>query len=240
MRSLYTLALGALLSVAGCIVCNFPVEPAQLCGGIAAIPCEEGFVCVDDPNDDCDPENGGADCGGICVEQEPGCGHDGDCDEGEFCDFTQINSICAYDIECGTCAPKEEPTQCGGIAGLPCEPGETCVDDPNDDCDPNNGGADCGGICVPAEPGCGHDGDCGADEFCDFSQVNPICAYDIECGTCAPKPLAQCGGFAGLPCEAGFVCVDDPDDCCDPQNGGADCPGICIPEEPCGDPTAPK
>ncbi len=38
---------------------------------------------------------------------------------------------------------------CGGIAAFPCEDGQTCVDNPFDSCDPNNGGADCGGICLP-------------------------------------------------------------------------------------------
>lgn len=37
-----------------------------------------------------------------------------------------------------------------------------------------------------------------------------------------------CGGFAGLQCPgANQVCVDDPRDDCDPNRGGADCPGIC-------------
>ncbi len=37
---------------------------------------------------------------------------------------------------------------CGGIAGFPCRADdEECVDDPSDSCDPNAGGADCGGIC---------------------------------------------------------------------------------------------
>ncbi|AKJ06067.1 hypothetical protein ATI61_110188 [Archangium gephyra] len=40
----------------------------QFCGGFAAIQCPEGLVCVDDPNDSCDPSTGGADCGGICVK----------------------------------------------------------------------------------------------------------------------------------------------------------------------------
>ena len=40
---------------------------------------------------------------------------------------------------------------CGGIRGLACGVGETCVDDPRDTCDPNNGGADCGGLCKPAD-----------------------------------------------------------------------------------------
>ena len=38
--------------------------------------------------------------------------------------------------------------RCGGFAGLTCSAGLTCVDDPIDSCDPSNGGADCGGICV--------------------------------------------------------------------------------------------
>lgn len=37
------------------------------CGGIAAFPCPDGMQCVDDPDDSCDPKNGGADCGGICT-----------------------------------------------------------------------------------------------------------------------------------------------------------------------------
>ena len=39
------------------------------------------------------------------------------------------------------------PQACGGIAGIKCPDGQTCVDDPNDSCDPAHGGADCPGIC---------------------------------------------------------------------------------------------
>jgi hypothetical protein len=39
---------------------------------------------------------------------------------------------------------------CGGIAGFQCPAGQVCVDNPNDDCDPAHGGADCGGVCRPA------------------------------------------------------------------------------------------
>ncbi len=46
-------------------------DASTFCGGIAGIPCAEGFVCVDDPNDDCNPKTGGADCGGICVQATP-------------------------------------------------------------------------------------------------------------------------------------------------------------------------
>ena len=50
------------------ITINLPdAPPQQTCGGIAGIPCPGAGRCVDNPNDDCDPNNGGADCGGICT-----------------------------------------------------------------------------------------------------------------------------------------------------------------------------
>ncbi|KAJ4392088.1 hypothetical protein N0V93_005709 [Gnomoniopsis smithogilvyi] len=43
---------------------------------------------------------------------------------------------------------------CGGFAGLECtNPADVCVDDPRDDCDPLQGGADCIGVCVAAPKG---------------------------------------------------------------------------------------
>lgn len=43
---------------------------------------------------------------------------------------------------------------CGGIAGMVCPDGMTCVDDPSDSCDPANDGADCIGTCKQyVEPG---------------------------------------------------------------------------------------
>ncbi|MBI2894585.1 MAG: beta-propeller domain-containing protein [Deltaproteobacteria bacterium] len=46
-----------------------------------------------------------------------------------------------------------------------------------------------------------------------------------------PPEYAQCGGFANFQCAdpATTECQDDPRDGCDPQNGGADCGGICVP-----------
>jgi hypothetical protein len=41
---------------------------------------------------------------------------------------------------------------CGGFAGIACDPGYVCVDDPNDSCNPNAGGRDCGGICQCGTP----------------------------------------------------------------------------------------
>lgn len=39
----------------------------KLCGGFAGFSCSGGKVCMDDPRDDCDPKQGGADCGGVCM-----------------------------------------------------------------------------------------------------------------------------------------------------------------------------
>lgn len=49
----------------GSAVC---ADPETRCGGFANFACPEGYAgCIDDPRDSCDPANGGADCGGICV-----------------------------------------------------------------------------------------------------------------------------------------------------------------------------
>jgi len=37
---------------------------------------------------------------------------------------------------------------CGGFGDRPCPAGQTCEDNPYDDCDPSAGGADCSGICL--------------------------------------------------------------------------------------------
>jgi hypothetical protein len=42
-------------------------------------------------------------------------------------------------------------------------------------------------------------------------------------------PPIVCGGPAGLTCPAALACVDDPSDSCSPADGGADCPGVCVP-----------
>lgn len=72
-----------------------PTEPS-FCGGFAGFPCPDGLVCIDDPSDDCDPLNGGADCGGLCVEP-------GTCDAvlPAFHAETQRIRSCVSDDECG-------------------------------------------------------------------------------------------------------------------------------------------
>jgi hypothetical protein len=69
---------------------------------------------------------------------------------------------CSTEVEAAQPASTRTPSEpsfapcegegkfCGGIAGFQCSPGLECVDDPSDTCDPDRGGADCGGICVCA------------------------------------------------------------------------------------------
>lgn len=226
--------------------CGSPTEPpaaSLLCNSRNAAQCPQGYRCVDDRADSCDPATGGVDCGGVCVlgEELPGCGMTQEpcpsgsvcvddptdaCDGGPATDCPglcrpEANGQCTVDADCpalpavcetcadgsfscastrcdeGTCIvdvkPCPGPTACGGIGGLPCEPGLRCIDDPVDECEPERGDADCSGICVPGE-----------------------------------EPL-RCGGFSGATCPDGLSCVDDPTDTCDPLNGGADCPGLCEP-----------
>lgn len=117
-------------------------------------------------------------------------------------------------LGCASSGPVEErePLRgelilCGGIGGFLCpDENQSCVDIPNDDCNPKKGGQDCPGMCV----------------------VPPEC---VPCGlgtgvSCADLPL--CEGFGNFACPyADQVCVDAPGDTCDPFHGGQDCPGVC-------------
>lgn len=107
-------------------------EAKLFCGGIAAFPCPTGYVCVDDPTDNCDPKNGGADCGGYCRRQ----GKPSKCNYGDpnkswvSKDATQcmvIKFMCAegqtpFFNECG-CGCETAPTPCGSAV---CGAGQVC------------------------------------------------------------------------------------------------------------------
>ncbi len=194
-------------SGAGCLGVCVPIDKPRACSGITGAVCPPNYRCVDDPTDQCDPETG-ADCGGTCQPVEPErCETDADCPaiKAECSMCPDGSAACPYSScvngQCQVGMPAcPSPSGCGGIAGITCKPGYTCVDDPTDRCDPTTGGADCPAICVPD----------------------------------APPPPARCGGFTGEVCPADLECVDDPSDECDPTTGGADCPGVCQPGKPTG------
>jgi hypothetical protein len=128
--------------------------------------------------------------------------------------------------EDGSCVPDEPKVFCGGIAGIPCPKGEECIDDPKDDCDPKNGGADCGGICVAApEP----------PAFCGGSAGIPCpkgqTCVDDPSDDCDPKNGgADCGGLCVTAGEAcGDVTCGPGTVCCNPLRGICTKPGmVCI------------
>ena len=85
-----------------------------------------------------------------------------------------------------------KPQFCGGIAGFPCPDGQTCIDDPSDNCDPQNGGADCGGICVQETNPC-------AAILC---PVGTECVAKGDSASCVPQ---RCGNTV---CGVGMVCCN--------------------------------
>lgn len=124
----------------------------QFCGGFAAIQCPEGLVCVDDPNDTCDPNAGGADCGGVCIDpndpKKPQCDYSDpnmsyvsrdpnecpailfQCPEGSTAFFNDCG--CGCQTTAKTCNYEDpnrtyisqDPAQCAAIRFF-CEPGRS-------------------------------------------------------------------------------------------------------------------
>ena len=87
-------------------------SPGAFCGGLAGIQCPFGFSCMDDPSDTCDPKQGGADCGGMCVAQQS-CGSRGlaPCPDGQTCIDPDPFDNCDPRADCpGVCTPTPTPT----------------------------------------------------------------------------------------------------------------------------------
>jgi len=137
---------------------------------------------------------------------------------------------CCSDVDevCGIEPPAPEGQPCGGFLGNTCNDNEYCAYVPGEHC----GAADASSTCEPRPeacielfaPVCGCDGNT-YDNSCFAAMAGTGVVADGEC--VPPPPGSFCGGFAGIQCPEGQICVDDPNDECDPENGGADCGGIC-------------
>jgi hypothetical protein len=120
------LALGSL----GTLTCAPPPSPptAVHCGGIAAFPCPGAGVCLDDPSDTCDPQNGGADCGGLCS-----CGPNNKlCARGTVWNGDPTVCACVPEKPAPgpTCGPNTCPagqTCCNASCGICAPPGGVCI-----------------------------------------------------------------------------------------------------------------
>jgi hypothetical protein len=208
-------------------VCDAPVS--QSCGGLAGLGCGEDEYCHYDEDETC----GAADQGGTCLlvpeactfELLEVCGCDGNT-YSNSCFAAMAGVSVLHQTACEE--PNGGADQCGGFAGLSCGEDEFCDYDLDEMC----GAADHLGTCRPVPEVCTADFDpvCGCDNhtYSNACQANAAGQSVFSAGACEEPAQVTCGGFGNLQCPSGTVCVDDPNDGCDEDNGGADCGGICV------------
>ncbi|MEE2789087.1 MAG: hypothetical protein VX589_17255, partial [Myxococcota bacterium] len=159
------------------LVCPEPdLHCAALCPGgpRISIPdsCSAPFVCGDCPAEPCGLDECGQTPDRVC----PGGSRERlSCERNDAGVCTWIGSGC-------------EPAACGGLLGAGCSEGQVCVDNPSDNCDPQNGGADCPGQCVEVNDGCRDNAECPPGQRCD----NGRCAGNGLC-ICPTVAMPVCG-----------------------------------------------
>ena len=216
-----------------------------LCGGIGGLECPgQGSCDKDDPSDSCDPEKG-ADCPMLCS-----CNVRALCIQGLVFDDSPAVCACVPDpsadpcaaVRCkagthceadggsASCVADDTSVFCGGIGGIECPGLGQCQDNTEDGCDPETGGADCGGYCT-----CTALAKCQADYVFDRSPnvcgcVKPVedpcalidCVPGSKCIVLDKEPKCvsdgswQCGKNV---CAAGQVCCNASCGVCTPPDG---------------------
>jgi hypothetical protein len=200
-----------------------PDDDATLCGGFLGATCADDEYCAYEEGDHCGAADAASTCEPrpeVCPELfAPVCGCDGET-YSNSCFAAGAGTGVLHDGECDT--PDPEPGQfCGGIAGIQCPDGQICVQNPNSNCDPNLGGADCGGICVPDpdEPQC-------QPVLCELFCEHGFATDDDGCEVCScaeppePEPC-HIGGCNGELCVGPdapdvSICIALPEAACFP------------------------
>jgi hypothetical protein len=195
-----------------------PASGGADCGGVCE--CNVRALCIQGFQFDASPEV----CACVPAEPEVDACASVRCEAGTECVVVEGNATCqpasnpCAAVSCpvgsacevvdgqGVCTPPEPSGPfCGGIGGIECAGAGSCADDPNDDCDPDNGGADCGGLC-----------ECNIRALCiEGSHFDPspevcACVPDVTENPCA---LVDC--FPNQICE-----VQDGEAVCVPVDGG--------------------
>ena len=183
--------------------CEFGLK--QDSAGVEFCECRPSAACIEiaaEPHRDpatgachafpsvCDIPEGWAPCGACTLEE---CGPAPGAPSALCADGSTGGPACERELADGSCGWifRECPKVfCGGFAGVACPSGFACVDDPSDSCDPAAGGADCGGMCVPA-----------AGESCgpNTCETGEVCC-NASCGICTP-PDGACIQVACEPLE---------------------------------------
>jgi hypothetical protein len=126
---------------------------------------------------------------------------------------------------CLNFGPKPNPPAgkaCGSRGMTVCPAGQYCKFELEAQC----GVTDMPGICTPIPTDCTNEyyQMCGCD---DKTYLNACAAASARVSV---KRIGECkkicGGLTKTPCPDGQLCIDDPQDDCNPASG-PDCPGIC-------------
>ncbi|MEY4550443.1 MAG: hypothetical protein RL685_6638 [Pseudomonadota bacterium] len=204
----------------------------------ARVRCPGGTSCeVVDGNAECLPDPDPNPCAAVS------------CLAPSTCELVRGEPACVPVEESNPCAAVSclAPSRCEVIDGqgvcisldacasVRCRAGTHCeVVGDRAVCEPDEATNPCAAVLCPAPSTCEVVG--GAAVCRPIDEPNPCaavsCLAPSTCevidgqGVCVPVgPF--CGGFAGFACPGSGLCVDAPGDGCDPDNGGADCGGVC-------------